>query len=675
MRALFSLLVCLPLLLGAQEAPQLESTVVKGKAENLLGEAQTSSQGQSSAKELQDRPFVRRGELLEVVPGLIVTQHSGGGKANQYFLRGFNLDHGTDFGIFVDGMPVNMRSHGHGQGYADVNFIIPELVERLDYAKGPYYAELGDFTTAGAARFNLYRVLPQGLASFTIGENDFYRSLIADSIVTAEGALTLALEYGYYDGPWARPDQLQRWNGLVRYSTGDEFDFTTVTFMGYDSMWNATDQVPQRAIKRGLIGRFDNLDNTVGGASHRYSLSVDHRSEDASGVTTASAYVGTYHLDLFSNFTLFLDDPVRGDQFNQFDDRWFSGANIQRTRNDLSLFDRPTELSFGAQTQQDLVNGLALRKTSATETLSTVRQDDVFESSLGAFAQAEVRWTDWMRTQTGLRGDLYAFDVNSSLAANSGTAWDTIVSPKLGLVLGPWKETEFYLNGGTGFHSNDARGVTTTIDPSSGAPVDPVPPLVRTYGAETGIRTQRIQNLTSTFSLWYLQSDSELVYVGDAGTNEPGDASERYGIEWSNYWRPNDILAVDTEFSVSDAYFIPTGEVVPNSVPVTFSGGVTLGGSSGPFGTLRARYFSPRPLSPDGSVVSKDAFQISARTGYRKGAWEVALEALNLLDARDNDIEYFYTSRLTGEPAVGVDDHHIHPVEPRQLRLSFIYKW
>jgi hypothetical protein len=640
-----------------------------------LGEAPSASKGQSSAKELQERPFVRRGELLEVVPGLTVTQHSGGGKANQYFLRGFNLDHGTDFGIFVDGMPVNMRSHGHGQGYADINFLIPELVEQLDYEKGPYYSELGDFTTAGAARFNLYRVLPEGIASFTIGENNFYRSLLADSIVTDQGALTLALEYGYYDGPWARPDQLARWNGFLRYSTGDEFDFTSITLMGYDSVWDATDQVPERAIKRGTIDRFGNLDPTVGGASHRYSLSLDHRREDANGVTTASAYVGTYYLDLFSNFTLFLDNPTQGDQFNQFDERWFGGGRIKRTRTDLSLFDRPTELNFGGQTHLDHIGDLALNKTSARELVTPVRQDTVFETSAGAYGEAVVRWTDWMRTQTGIRGDLYHFDVRSSLPANSGNEWDTIVSPKAGLVLGPWKETELYLNGGTGFHSNDARGVTTTVDPVSGDPVSPVPPLVRTYGAETGVRTQLIPDLTSTFSLWYLQSDSELVYVGDAGTNEPGDASERYGIEWSNYWRPSSALSVDTELTVSDAYFIPTGDLVENSIPVTFSGGVSLGEATGPFAALRARYFSPRPLSADGSIESKDAFQINARTGYRKGQWEVALEALNLLDADDNDIEYFYTSRLSGEPAIGVDDYHVHAVEPRQLRLSFIYKW
>jgi hypothetical protein len=683
MRTFFALLFLLPAAaLPAQEAPpvvdagEIEPTVVTGKAANLLGEAPAASKGQASAEELQQRPFLRCGELLEVVPGMTVTQHSGGGKANQYFLRGFNLDHGTDFGIFVDGMPVNLRTNGHGQGYADINFLIPELVEQLDYTKGPYYAELGDFTTAGSARFRLYRMLPEGIASFTLGENNFYRSLLADSIETPEGALTVALEYNYYDGPWVRPDQLQRWNGFARYATGNEFDSTTVTLMGYDARWDATDQVPLRAVESGRIDRLGFVDPTVGGTTHRYSLSLDRTRDTGNGTARSSAYLGAYGLDLYSNFTLFLEDPVRGDQFNQFDDRWFAGADVSRSFQDLAFFGKRADLTVGAQTHHDWIDGIALRKTQSRQVVSTVREDDVYEASLGAYGQAEVFWNDWLRTQTGLRGDVYHFDVaNRALAANSGSRWDTIFSPKAGVVLGPWNATELYLNGGLGFHSNDARGVTTRIDPVSGDAVDPVTPLARAYGAETGIRTQAIPGLTSTFALWYLQSDSELVYVGDAGTNEAGDASERYGIEWSNYWRPESWISVDTEISVSDAYFIPSGDVVENSVPVTGAAGLTLGGLTGPFGSLRVRYFSPRPLTADGRVESKDALQFNARTGYRRGNWEVALEALNLLDADDNDIEYFYASRLPGEPTGGIDDRHVHPFEPRQLRLSVTYRW
>ncbi len=660
---------------AAAPAPILETTIITGKAENLLGEAPTASKGQSSAEELRERPFLRRGELLEVVPGMVVTQHSGGGKANQYFVRGFNLDHGTDFGIFVDGMPVNMRTHGHGQGYADINFLIPELVEQLDYFKGPYYADLGDFTTAGAARFRLYNELPQGIASFTFGENDYYRALLADSILAGEGILTFALEYNYYDGPWVSPDGLQRWNGFVRYVLGDELDYFSLTFMGYDATWDSTDQVPERLIKDGTIDRFGFVDPTVGGDSHRYSFSFDSQYQDGNGGTTrANAYVGTYELDLFSNFTLFLEDTVNGDQFNQYDSRWFAGGQVSHEFPVLDFFGRDAELLIGAQTHHDWIDGVALRKTSQRKTLSTVREDDVYEMNLSGFGQVEVFWTDWLRTQAGLRGDLYYFDVDSDLAANSGSKWDGIVSPKAGLVLGPWADTEFYLNGGLGFHSNDARGVTINVDPLTGEEVDDVPALVRTYGAETGMRTQILPNVTSTFALWYLYSDSELVYVGDAGNVEAGDASERYGIEWSTYWRPLDFVHVDTELTLTDAKFT-TGEEIENAVPVTFSGGITLGRQTGPFATLRARYFSARPLTGDGKIESQDAFQLNARVGYRKERWEVALEALNLLDADDNDIEYYYASRLPGEAMGGIEDHHIHPMEPRQLRVSFTYHW
>ncbi len=658
-------------------AGTLETAVIGGKAKDLLGIAPSASKGQASAEELAQRPFLRRGELLEVVPGMIVTQHSGGGKANQYFVRGFNLDHGTDFALFVDSMPVNNRTHGHGQGYADINFLIPELVEELEYVKGPYFAQFGDFSTAGAARFHLYRELPQGIASFALGDNNYYRGLIADSIHAGSGVATFALEYNYYDGPWVQPDQLQRWNGFFRYLLGDEDDFGSVTLMGHDSAWDATDQVPKRAIDSGLIDRLGFIDPTVGGDSHRYSLSADIQRTGDSGVTRASVYGGTYQLDLFSNFTLFLEDPVNGDQFNQFDDRWFAGTNVSHTFEKIDLLGSPADLTLGLQSHHDWISGVGLHTTSARQRLSTVRQDDVYEASVGGFADTEIFWTDWLRSQAGLRGDLYYFDVDSlSLPANSGSAWDGILSPKAGIVLGPWNETEFYLNGGLGFHSNDARGVTISRDPITGDGIESVPPLVRTRGAEVGIRSQIVPDLTSTLSLWYLHSDSELVYVGDAGNTEAGDASERYGVEWSNYWRPQPWLYVDTELTVSESYFVDTGEKIENSVPVSFAGGIALGEATGAFASLRARYFSPRPLNGDGSIESKDAFQLNARLGYRTAnEWEIALEALNLLDAKDSDVEYFYASRLPGEPAGGVEDTHLHPYEPFQLRLSVSKRW
>ena len=662
---------------SAPTVATFDSEIAPGKPENLLGVAPSASAGRASGIELLDRPFLRRGELLEVVPGLIVTQHSGGGKANQYFLRGFNLDHGTDFAIFVDNMPVNNRTHGHGQGYADINFLIPELVEELEYVKGPYFARFGDFSTAGAARFRLYRELPEAIASFSIGSNNFYRGLLADSVQAGNGVATYAFEYNYYDGPWVMPDELNRWNGFVRYVLGDDEDYTSFTVMGFDSSWNATDQVPQRLINNGTIDRLGFVDPTVGGESYRYSASMDFRRTRDSGVTVGSVYAGTYELDLFSNFTLFLNDPVNGDQFNQFDNRWFAGATLDHTFDSLNWFDRDSTLAVGVQTHHDWIQGIGLHQTRNRERISTVREDDVYEASFAAHGTLEVPWNDWIRTQTGIRGDLYHFDVDSrSNPLNSGQEWDGIVSPKAGIVFGPWNETEFYLNGGFGFHSNDARGVTISVDPVTGAPLEQIPGLVRTRGSEFGVRSQILPALTSTAALWYLHSDSELVYVGDAGNIEAGGASERYGFEWSNYWRPESWLTIDTELAITEGRFLDTGEEIENAVPVSFSGGITAGDEFGPFASLRARYFSPRPLNGDGSVKSQDSFQLNSRFGYRtRSNLEIALEVINLLDAEDNDIEYFYESRLPGEPLAGIEDRHVHPYEPRQVRLSVTKRW
>lgn len=648
-----------------------------GKIANLVHLAPSASSGRASGEELMNRPFLRRGELLEVVPGMIITQHSGGGKANQYFLRGFNLDHGTDFAIFVDNMPVNNRTHGHGQGYADINFLIPELVEELEYVKGPYFSRFGDFSTAGAARFKLYRELPESIASFSIGTNNYYRGLVADSVEVGNGVATYAFEYNYYDGPWVQPDELNRWNGFVRYVVGDEDDFTSFSLMGYDSSWDATDQVPTRLIGNQTIDRLGFVDPTVGGSSSRYSVSMDFRRTGDNGVTAGSVYGGKYKLDLFSNFTLFLDDPVNGDQFNQFDDRYFLGGSIQHTIGELDYFERDNQLTFGMQTHHDFINRVGLYKTKARQRLSTVREDEVVESSIGLFTQLDTEWTDEIRTQLGVRGDLFHFDVNAlSLSINSGSEWDGIISPKAGIVYAPVEDLEFYLNGGFGFHSNDARGVTITQDPLTGTPLEKVPGLVQTRGAEIGVRNNLTGGLTTTMALWYLHSDSELVYVGDAGNIEAGEASRRYGFEWSNYWEPMESVLIDTEFTLTESRFTESGDKIENAVPASFSGGISYGEETGLFGALRGRYFSPRPLNGDGSVESRDAFQLSTRVGLRTVTqWEYALEVTNLLDSDDNDIEYFYTSRLPGEPAAGVEDVHIHPYEPRQVRFTVTKKW
>jgi hypothetical protein len=688
----------------AQEPEQLAEVVVTGKAEDLLGIAPSASKGQTSSEELLSRPVLRRGEILEAIPGVIITQHAGGGKANQYFLRGFNLDHGTDFATSLEGMPLNLRTHAHGQGYTDLNPLLPELIEKVDYVKGTYTAANGDLSTAGSADFTLFNSLDRGMASFEIGENNYYRGLIAGSLdLTSETSLsvpseknpknpvqpasgitqslTYALEYNTYDGPFVLSEDFERWNGLLRYFIGDEDDFFHVTFMGYKADWQSSDQIPQRGIRDGRIDRLGFVDPTTGGESQRYSLNAVFQTRDGDVVTKGNVYGIYYDLDLFSNFTYFLDYPEQGDQFEQKEDRFIFGGNIARTWENQDFFGTPAEYTVGLQTRHDVIDGIGLYRTSERNRFLTVREDDVYEGNVGLFAESTMKWTDWFRTNIGVRGDLFYFDTQrSSISANEGSEFDGIVSPKFSAIFGPWNETEFYLNYGMGFHSNDARGVNTVIDPNSGDRIPTVDPLVRTMGAEFGVRTQVIPTLTSTLALFWLQSDSELVYVGDAGLNEPGPGSERYGIEFANYWRPTSWFSMDAEIALTHARFTDSGDqdYIPSSVPVMFSGGVTLGaqgGAEGFFASLRTRAFEQRPLIEDNSVKGKASFLVNGGIGYRKANWEAAVECLNIFDREDNDIEYFYTSRLPGERAEGYDDTHLHPTEPRTFRFRMTYRF
>ena len=659
------------------ELPEIEVT---GKAGHLIGEAVTASQGQTSQKELAERPFLRRGELLESVPGVIITQHSGDGKANQYFLRGFNLDHGTDFSIFMDGQPVNFITHAHGQGYADLNPIIPELIESIDYWKGPYFGQLGDLTTAGAARFRFVDMLPQGIAGITIGEDNFYRGLLADTIDLSSGGkngtgrsgLTYALEYNFYDGPWEMKSDSERANGFLKYFKESGEDTFRITAMAYTGDWNSTDQIPRRAIESGEIDRFGNLDDSLGGNSNRYSLMASWDREHGNGRTHVDAYAGYYDLDLFSNFTYFLSDAVNGDQFEQKDERWYVGGEMRREWD----FGGNNRLTLGLQTRNDFLNDIGLYNTVRRERIHTVREDDVTVNSLGLYATLDYRINDWFRIEPGLRADAFHFDVDSDNPANSGNESDAIVSPKLNLIFGPWNETEFYASGGYGFHSNDARGTTITVDPVTGDLADSVDPLVRTYGGEIGVRTEAIDNVVSTLSFFYLHSDSELLYVGDAGTSEAGPATVRYGVEWSTYWRPVDWLMVDNEMTFAEGELQDVGpdDKIPGAVPFVWSAGVTVGKPEGFFGTLRSRYFSPQPLIEDNSEKSRASWQLNGRLGYRKNDWEISLDCLNILDRKDNDIEYFYPSLLAGEAPGpddgGYNDIHLHPSEPRTFRVN-----
>ncbi|WP_049772892.1 TonB-dependent receptor [Nitrosococcus watsonii] len=654
---------------------ELDKINVTERAEDLAELAVSASQGRVSYIELDKRPLLRIGELLEVVPGMIATQHSGPGKANQYFLRGFNLDHGTDFSTNIDGIPMNLPTHAHGQGYLDLNSLIPEMVESITFQKGPYYADVGDFSSAGNARIQTFNRLSQGIAKLAVGEDDFYRGLFADSSQLGKGELLYAGEFNFYNGPWVHPNDGRRYKGLIKYTLGDSAQGLTLLGSAYHGRWNATDQIPQRAVEQGLISRLGTIDPTDGGGSSRYSLGLNWRHHRANSSTHITAYGFYYDLDLYSNFTFFLEDPLNGDQIYQKDRRWVAGTEAEHTWF-LAWGDREVANTVGLQFRHDAIGEVGLFHTRAREILNTVRSDQVHQSRVSWYGESEIKWNDKFRSVVGLRGDFYNFDVNSRQPENGGDRTDFIASPKLSFILGPWAKTEYFINGGYGFHSNDARGVTTTVDPETGMPLKQVNPLVRSKGAEVGLKNWWIPGLTTTLAVWYLNLGSELVFVGDAGTTEPSGSSHRYGVELTNAYQLTSWLMLDADFAFSKAKFAGGGDV-PNSLGRVISAGATMNWPTNTrfFGALRLRHYGNSPLTEEGNVKARSTTVLNLKAGYNAKQWEIMLDVLNLLNSEDPDIAYFYDSRLPGEPSSGVPDILFHPVIPRSIRGSVVVRF
>jgi hypothetical protein len=653
----------------AQENERPDQVRIIGHYGNAVGTSDAASQGYITPQLIEARPMQRPGEVLEYVPGVIITQHSGDGKANQYFLRGFNLDHGTDFSTTIDHMPVNMPTHAHGQGYSDLNFLIPELVSRVAYKKGPYFAEEGDFSSAGAVDIDYYTKMPKGIASLGFGGNGYQRAMAANSFDAGPGHLLYGFELFHNDGPWVNPEDYRKLNGVLRFSHGTNADGYTVSLMGYNGKWNATDQIPQRAVDDGTISRFGAIDPTDGGRTSRYSLSLDrHKTLENGGVFHMDVYAIKYRLNLFSNFTFFLDHPFPvGDQFEQADDRTIVGVT-------------PSWVFTGKWDERQMINKLgfdarrddidvALYNTTARDRFKTVRSDKVAQSGVGLYYENTLQWTYTFRSIAGVREDFYNARVDSDNPANSGTTSAHITSPKLNFVFGPFDKTEYFLNYGQGFHSNDARGTTISVAPA--------PALVKTHGEEIGVRTEMVPHLQSSFSLWRLTLDSELVFAGDAGTTQASRPSLRRGIEWSNRYIPHDWLLVDLDLSASRARFTDTdplvvGNYIPGAIDRVASLGVTVK-DLGPWsGTVHARYFGPRPLKEDNSQRSQSSTIFSARASYKVDATtSVNFDVFNLFNRKANDIEYYYPSQLRNE-AGPVNDIHFHPAEPRTARLALL---
>ncbi|KQV57807.1 MULTISPECIES: TonB-dependent receptor [unclassified Caulobacter] len=654
---LFALLIAASVPAIAQ-AQAVEAISVWGRRANDLGRATSASEGRIAYADFAVRPLLRPGELIEAVPGLAATQHSGAGKANQYFLRGFNLDHGTDLSASLDGVPLNLPSHGHGQGYLDLNLLTPEFVHDIAFKKGPYSAENGDFATAGAVAFETADHLHGDSLQTWIGENDYYRAVgskaLSDNVLVAGDVSTAR-------GAWSTPEDLKKLSLLGRALVGG----WSVTALAYDADWTATDQIPRRAVEAGTLGRLDTIDKTDGGESSRYILSARRR--DLMRGLDAVVYVQRYKLDLWSNFAYFLDDPANGDQFEQVDQRWIYGGSLTKRWAPVDGW----SFRAGGSIRVDDIGKVGLYRTTARARRETVRQDALTEWSAALWGEGSRRFGKLDAT-FGLRADAMGANVEAGDPRNNGKVGDVLVSPKLTLAWRISRTFEAYADAGRGFHSNDARGAVIAVDPVTADPVERSPLLSPSDGAELGLRWKR-EGLIVTAAAWALHVDSELVYVGDAGFTEASSATRRAGLELLADWRPSAHLNLTASYAATHARFVgdpPQGDRIPNAVGSVLSAGASwkLGDESTV--SLTWRRLGAAPLVEDNSMRSRATSLVNALFVQAFGRASLMVEVLNLTNSKGDDIAYFYASRLPGEPSKGVDDVHFHPVEPRAIRAG-----
>lgn len=656
---------------SSSDITELSHITVSGSAQ--MGDAVSASMGTVVAEQIEQRPISRAGEVLETVPGLIVTSHSGEGKANQYFLRGFNLDHGTDMATFIDGMPVNNRTHAHGQGYTDINFIIPEMIESLNYSKGPYYGKEGDFANAGAVRLHSKSGMKNSLIKVGLGQFGYQRLLLAGGVsdLFNEGdSFIAALDITRYDGPWDVAQDQEKYSAMAKYTFGDAVNGGNISFMGFDNTWIATDQIPQRYIDNGG-DRYDSMDDTTGGNTHRYSLNYEGWHDISGKELQSNVYVIDYGLELFANHT-YATDAINGDQIRQYDERKIIGGSL--------LFDvLPTangEWQLGMDVRHDHIGDVSLSATKKRETLVSgeLIRHKVEETGLGLFLQNNHNWSDNFRTQIGARFDYLQADVENRLTGEKNNASDSMVSPKLSAIYSTSETTHWFANYGQGYHSNDARGFSE----GSRATSEKADVFARSEGADLGIQSQLTDTLQVAASLWWLTLESELIFVGDNGETEASDKSERRGIEGSIFWQPESWLIIDSDVAFSQARLQPKGEseqYIPGAIERVFSLGIAVHDFGQWDAGLRLRHFGDFALNEDNSQRADAVTMLNAQLGYDfttvlSGSFEV----INLTNEEGNDITYLYDSRLPGEGA-DVEDVHLHPTEPRMVRASMAYRF
>jgi outer membrane receptor protein involved in Fe transport len=645
----------------------------------VFGQQPTSAATEQTRwqRDLELRPSNTPSDVMRLTPGLIIGQHHGGGKADQILFRGFDSDHGTDFAVFIDGIPVNMVSHAHGQGYADLHWLIPETIERVEIYKGSYFAHLGDFATSGA--MNIITKRSDKDSTITLGGGSYNTQRYVGIFSPPEGTMLrpyVAGEVYHNDGAFKNPNDYDRYNILTKFGLFERGN-SRLGFLGtfFKTSWDASGEIPARSVRSGEIGRFGSFDPSEGGKSERQNVSLIYNYTDAQQSFNAQTWASWYKLRLWSNFTLFLNDPVNGDGIEQNDKRFLAGNNVNYRRN-YNLWGLPMETFVGFQSRFDHIR-VGLFNQTDRRRRETVRHNLVKQTDLGWFAQQEIKLTSWLRTVIGARMDNFWFNVDqigqvSEPIAGSGSA--TIANPKLNFIFTPFQDTgiqqgtNLFVNFGGGFHSNDARVFVQ----------DPDKKIPRYWSGEMGARSRLFDRVDATFSYWRSYLTSELVFVGDEGTFEPSGASRRHGVESEFRYDIVPWLSYDLDLSYTWARFT-NGDKVPLAPRFLAFTGLTARHDSGLQARLQMRYIGRRYGTEDGAIETPTSTIFDLFLKYVWQRYEIFVQFQNLANAKWRSAEHAFESRTASEVAVGLPgrlDSHFTPGDPFTVRAGMtVHLW
>lgn len=646
-----------------KETIQLSNIIIKKKmsALNLFSDVNVKT-----------APVQNAQEVLLKVPGLMIGQHAGGGKAEQIFLRGFDIDHGTDVGITVENMPVNMVSHAHGQGYADMHFVIPETIDKINFGKGPYDADKGNFTTAGYVDLKLKNNLDNNLIKLEGGQFNTKRFLgMLNVLNTEKHQAYIATEFNTTDGPFESSQNFSRSNFFARYNGQlDENNSITVSASHFTSNWDASGQIPERAVRNGTISRFGAIDDTEGGQTSRSNIWLSHtKLMKNKSYLKSNFYYSNYSFELFSNFTFFLDDSLNGDQIRQYEDRNLFGGQIEYGK-ELNFFNKNTLVKTGIAYRNDQSNDNELSHTmNRKTTLEQYQYGDINETNLSAYANAEVELGNFL-IQPGLRVDNFSFAYNDKLAPTYKTlqSQSITVSPKLNVLYNVNKDVQLYLKTGKGFHSNDSRVVLNQSVQKN---------LPSAYGSDLGIIWKARKNLFINVAAWQLFLEQEFVYVGDAGIVEPSGETMRKGIDISIRYQPKSWLFIsgDVNYAHARALDAEVGEAyIPLAPKLTAVANAQFIHPSGWFGGLRLRHIGDRAANEDNSIIAKGYTVTDGNLGYSFKKLEIGVNIKNVFNVDWNETQFATTSRLKNESAP-IEEIHFTPGTPFALSAYCSFKF